>query len=282
MPNTAEDISIVLSGGSGNLDPNLSLGGDPSSSPILDGSINNLFDDVSPEEAEDGHEDYRCFYVFNDGDESVYNVNIWVQSEVEGGSTVELGIKNSDELQRITLSGALPTSGTVTFSFEGAEFSVPPFSDLAAAAQFIEDSLNALVDGDGEKLLETVQVSTPSSLGSPTLIFDILFTINDGSTDHEQLEIVSNDFLPPEVTVAVTTPQEGSPINTVAPEIPNSETPPGGVGFFVPSEQSPISVYKLRPAEGMPIWVKRVTPAGVESLELDGVTVRFRMETIEP
>ena len=58
------DIVYFMSGGSGNSNPNNSIGGDPSSSPIS-GLVNNLFDNISPEETTAGKTDYRCFYIFN-------------------------------------------------------------------------------------------------------------------------------------------------------------------------------------------------------------------------
>ena len=47
MPITASDIEFRLSGGVGNSDPNLSLGGVKSTTEIVDATDNNLYDDVS-------------------------------------------------------------------------------------------------------------------------------------------------------------------------------------------------------------------------------------------
>lgn len=282
MTVTVEDISIVLSGGINNLDPNLSLGGDPSTTPVRDNLINNLFSDVTPDQAEDGYEDYRCFYFFNDGDSTIYNIEVWIESQVEDGASIELGIEETDELQRITLSGAIPTSGTATWAYEGEEFTTGVFTDLAEAALFFQDAFNSLVDDDGNKLLETVEVTTPSNLGSPTIIFDVLFTGNDGKRNHSLVELVEDAYTPTQVTFTVTVAQEGAPVNTIAAEIANEATTPAGVNFYAPSQQSPITVYKLKPAEGFPIWVRRTTPTGQESVANDGAVLRFRVETLEP
>lgn len=283
MPNTKEDISIVLSGGSSNTDPNLSLGGDPSITPIANGLLNNLFNDVEPSEAETGHEDHRCFYIFNDGAEDVYNIQVWVESEVDGGSIIELGIEDRDEVQRFTISGTLPTSGFGGFTYENIGFIIPAiFNDLEVAAQYIQDTLNSIVDGDGNQLLEDVEVTTPSSIGAPTVIFDILFGTDDGKKNHDTISFINNSYVPSGLTVTITTVQQGAPINTIASTISNDGTPPGGVGFFVPSTQSPIVVPRLRPSEGFPIWAKRVTAENTPSLSADGVTIRFKMETIKP
>ncbi len=70
------DLSLVYSGSSTNNDPNLSLGGASSSFRVSSDVINNLFDDVQPEESLEGHEDYRCLYMFNDSEETAYNITI--------------------------------------------------------------------------------------------------------------------------------------------------------------------------------------------------------------
>ncbi len=65
MPITATDIVFRLSGGSGNTDPNASLGGAKSSTAITSASLANLFDNVSGAESAAGDTEYRCFYVHN-------------------------------------------------------------------------------------------------------------------------------------------------------------------------------------------------------------------------
>ena len=282
MAVTAEDISIVLSGGVNNLDPNLSLGGDPSSKEIRSGLINNLFSNITPDQAEDGYEDYRCFYLFNDSDSTVYNIEIWIESEAEGGASIELGVAQSDEVQRITISQAFPTSGKAVLAYEGNEFDFDAFVDFGEAALALQDSLLSLVDDNDEPLLEEVEVTTPSSTGSSTYIFDVLFTGKEGSRNHSLIEVVQDAFVPTQTEVSVTVSQEGTPVNTIAPEIATEITSPSNVVFYAPTEDEPISVYKLKSAEGFPVWVKRTTEEQTESVASDNVILRIRLETISP
>ena len=281
MSISEQDISIVLSGGVNNINPNLSLGGDPSITPIGDNIINNLFSDVSPDQAASGSEDYRCFYFFNDSEQIIYNIKIWIESEVEGGSNIEMGIEEVDELQRMTVSVDTPASGKSTWRYETYLFDVLKYDKLEDYVAAFENSLNTL-GSEADDLLETVSVSTPSSLGQPTIILDILFGDKDGKRNHEAIVLVVNDYIPPSVTLTLNTIQQGAPINTLAPVIVNEFTAPGGVNFFVPSEQSPINLYKLRPAEGFPIWIKRITSANSTSVAGDGARIRFKLETIKP
>jgi hypothetical protein len=92
MPIKDTDITFVLSGGSSNANPYLSLGGDPSGYPIS-GTLNNLFDNVTMEEATAGDMDYRCIYVFNDHTtDALYETRIYLENQVSGGSTIEIGV----------------------------------------------------------------------------------------------------------------------------------------------------------------------------------------------
>lgn len=60
------DIKFFLSGGAGNSDPNLSLGGAISATELVAATVGNLFDNVSGAESAAGDVEYRCFYVKND------------------------------------------------------------------------------------------------------------------------------------------------------------------------------------------------------------------------
>lgn len=279
MTTSKADISFVLSGGSGNLDPNQSLGGNPSASPVTDSSLNNLFDDVAADETEDGHEDYRCIYIFNDGDTTIFNVKVWIYDDFDEGSFLEMGIEQRDEVQRITISGDVVTSGSVTFAYGTQQFVSNYNSDLGVWATELEDSLNSLAES-GFSLLKDVAV-TAQNAGSDVIVFDVSFVNRDGKRNHSTLSVVSNS-LSPTVSVAVSTPQQGSPINTIAATINVETTPPGGVGFFVPTEQSPITLPYLKVNEGFPIWIKRYTEPSTVAVADDGFTLRFSAESLDP
>lgn len=282
MTTNAEQISVVLSGGTVNINPNAALGGDPSSSPITTGILNNLFDDVSPEESRDGHEDYRCIYLFNDGDSTIYVIKVWILEDFTDGSTMELGIESRDETQRITLSGGVCTGGSLELSYKGQTFTINYNADLGVWATQLQTALNNLTDTEGDNFFRSVSV-TAQTAGSATIIFDVKFSGQDGKRNHDRLEVVNNNLTPNGVIeVFISAPSEGSPINTIAPEINVEVTPPGGVGFFAASELSPIELPKLAPEEGFPLWIKRVTTAGVQAKERDGFKLRFSAQSMEP
>lgn len=91
MTISAEQLQFFLSGGSVNTDPNYSIGGAISSAPVL-GVLNNLFRDVSSDEAASGRTDYRCVYIKNiSSSDSLYEAEIYVYSQSSGGSSVMIG-----------------------------------------------------------------------------------------------------------------------------------------------------------------------------------------------
>jgi|ERR1041384_5337589 hypothetical protein len=88
MPIASSDIKIFLSGGSGNTDPNASLGGVKSSTEVTDNTLNNLFDDVSGTESNAGDTEYRCVYVYNNhGTLSMQNTRVYISSNTSSADT---------------------------------------------------------------------------------------------------------------------------------------------------------------------------------------------------
>lgn len=277
MATTATEISVVLSGGQDNLNPDLSIGGSPSLDPVTSNVLNNLFSDISSDQNLDGTEDYRCIYFFNDGDSTIYNIKVFVSEDYEGGAVIETGIASQDERQRILIIG-LPTGGSATFSYEGNNVVLNYDSSLSTMALNFQNALNSLTYESGEKMLQDVLITAQPI--TTNIIFDISFLERDGKRDHPLLELVSNDFTP-SVLITVTTTLAGNPINTIASEIGNSTTPPGGVGFFASNVNSPITLPKLRSGDGFPLWIKRVVEANTEARANDGFNLKFQAESLE-
>lgn len=119
MAIAASDIKFYLSGGAGNSDPDASLGGAISTTAITDATLNNLFDDVSGDEALAGDTEYRGFYVKNDhGALTWSNVVAWIQTNTPGADTVEIAIEaaKGSPCQTIADESTAPT---------GPSFSAP-------------------------------------------------------------------------------------------------------------------------------------------------------------
>ena len=89
MAIVAGDIIFRLSGGAGNSDPDLSLGGVISSTAITDASVENLFDNVSGAESTAGDTEYRGFYVLNNhGSLTWQSVKLWISTETPSADSL--------------------------------------------------------------------------------------------------------------------------------------------------------------------------------------------------
>lgn len=277
----ASNISIVLSGGTVNLNPDDSIGGDPSSSPILDATLNNLFADVTADQTATGYEDYRCIYMFNDGPTPVYNFGLWIESDFSGGATMELGITNSNESQRVTISGGPITGGSFTLSYKTFPFVVNYNSDLSVWVSSFQSALDNLQDGSGNIVFDSPKVIAQNA-GANTFVFDVSFSGLDAKRNLDKLQVASNSLISTStISIFISTTSEGAPINTIAPEINLETTPPGGVGFYAASKQSPITLPVLNPNDGFPLWIKRTIVAGTEAVERDGFQLSFRADSIK-
>jgi hypothetical protein len=97
MPIDTTDIDFHLSGGSGNSDPEASLGGAISTTEITDASLANLFDHVKGQEATAGKTEYRCFYVKNNhGSLTLQDAKIWIHQVTDStDDEIEIGLGTS-------------------------------------------------------------------------------------------------------------------------------------------------------------------------------------------
>lgn len=259
----SSDISFLLSGGSSNQNPALSLGGSPSSMPVS-GNLNSLFADVESTEATSGLTDYRCFYILNgSATETLYSASIHVQSQSLGGSYADIGLSKSTEVQTLEISGS-PTSGTLSMRLGGAEFQGTWGGSGLDFLTSLKSSMAAAGLGD-------IQVSY--TLGS-SHVFTLYFRGSLDNKAHPLVEVVSNG-LSPASTAAVSRQTQGSPINSVAPLVATPSTSPSGVTFSQTSSSSKILVGSLGPGDSMPVWIRRTTPAGTDFKESDSITIRL-------
>lgn len=120
MPIISTDIIYRLSGGSGNTDPNASLGGVKSSTAIGSG-LHNLFDIVSSAESAAGDTEYRCFYVHNaHATLTMQNSVIWIQSNTTStDTTIEIALGSS------AVNGTEQTVANESTAPTGVTFSAP-------------------------------------------------------------------------------------------------------------------------------------------------------------
>ena len=269
----ANDISLNLSGGTSNTNPNLSLGGDPSAYEITT-NLQNLFANVTATDAASGYIDFRCFYVFNNNNtDTLFDTSVYFDNVLDSEPQLQLGLYLADDVQRLVISQNV-VSGTMVLRYGSSTYYyTSPISwglDYLDFRQNMENALNSITDLTGVQVL--------ASAGGSFYTFEIAFTNNDGNKYHPTLYVSSNNLLTnvsTNPTVAIQKIVSGSPINTIPDSLPNSLVSPVGPAFYSTSSKARKFVGTLRPGEGFPVWVKRNVPKNANPSAASGSTFRL-------
>jgi hypothetical protein len=268
-----EKILFLLSGGSSNFDPSSSLGGFPSSARVS-GGTNGLFSDIPPAQATSGYIDYRCLYLRNSSESDfLYDSSVYVNSEVSGGSSIQIGVFRSSEKQTISIDGPAD-SGFLVLRLGTIQFS----SDFAGSVSSFASNIVSSMSSVGLK----GAVAEWSSNGLKSDI-SISFLGEMNNRSWPLLEVIENGLGPGEKPViSISRQSSGSPVNAVAPTIATPEVPPTGVAFEQTSPTARIELGTFGPGDTIPLWIKRTTPPDTPLKELDGVTIRLSGDPFGP
>lgn len=114
------DIGMFLTGGSSNTNPNLSLGGNVSSTQVVSNNLHNLFRRITDSEASSGVTLYRCVAIKNrDATAEMRNVVLYMVSDTK--SVDSLGLYSKAQAGRNTVETAVaneftaPTGSNINF-----------------------------------------------------------------------------------------------------------------------------------------------------------------------
>lgn len=145
----AANLIFTLTGGAGNADPDASLGGVGSSEELNETPLNNLFDNVDPDEASAGDVEYRAIDIFNDGDEAAVIVEFYISSQTSSEDT-DLAVGLDDTIQIIADEAIAP--GDVTFSAPTEESPLSVLDITAGGRQrvWIRRNVNAGADNTAD------------------------------------------------------------------------------------------------------------------------------------
>lgn len=131
----ASNLVFRLTGGASNATPASSLGGIMSANALSGTALNNLFDNVSPEEATAGATEYRMIDVYNSGDAAAESVELYCSSNTTSTyTTLHLGYdatnsphESGDSLETLANETTAPASPTITFAdrTSGAKLALP-------------------------------------------------------------------------------------------------------------------------------------------------------------
>jgi hypothetical protein len=262
----ATQIKFFLSGGLNNSNPNKSLGGSCSSFPIS-GSVNNLFADITSEEARVGKVDFRCFYVKNtSAEESLYDLKMFINSQKSSGSTTQVGVTKITDTQELRVNGAV-ISGNLLLKYKQQQIFVTWGGSAATFSSNLNFALNAAGLGD-------IEISHAGS--SLSNVFNLKFKGNLNYRNQPLLEVISNNLngiAKPVVTTKKIS--EGQPINSLAPLLAVETVPPASVEFQNTSSIQQIDIGVLQPGDQIPVWIKRLTAPDTSFEERDYFTFKI-------
>ena len=268
----ASDISLNLSGGATNTNPNLSLGGNPSAYEITS-VMQNLFNNVTQENAASGYTDYRCFYVFNNNaTDTLFSSSVYFDNVLDSAPQLQLGLFLADDVQRMVISQDV-ISGTLTLRYgDSTYYYTSAISWGGSYLQFrtnMETALNALSSLSGVQIL--------ASAGGSFFTFEIAFTGDDGNKYQPTLAVSANNLSTGSgtATVAIQKIVDGGPINTIPDTLANATTAPVNTTFYNTSDAERKAVGTLRPNEGFPVWVKRTVPPDANPSAASGSTFKL-------
>lgn len=191
MPFNA-DTNWVHSFSPDNKNPAKDLGGVPSNFELSVYPMNNLFCDISPQKAQAGLIDYRCFYIFNKSPTNyIHNVEISM-SLLPGGSTINFGSVLADDTQQIVIT---PNISTETPDFDGyiildtslgPPISVYWYGSIANMATDFQKKLRAI------PICANCTVTGQTFTGAAGWALNVTFTGAAGNRYLEDIVIVAN------------------------------------------------------------------------------------------
>lgn len=196
MAISGTDISFRLSttsGSSGNstsqTNVNQSLGKYLSTTNISSGPLNNLFDNISGISNASSGTDYRCFFVYNSNTvDTLYDSVIWINSQVSGGASIQIGldpsgnkIHNSVSPQAVSISTESNAPSGVSFSTPDSEansLSVGNLSPSYCRAVWVKRSANnnTPINNDGVHFFLTGNASSGAQSMEDALSYAVKVT----------------------------------------------------------------------------------------------------------
>lgn len=124
----AATLELRLTGGAANSDVDASLGGIMSSNQLSATAMNNIFDDVQPDEATSGETEYRMIDIYNSGDAAAVSVEVYIDPQTSSADTsLEIGEDDTNNphasgasLETLANEGVAPASPVITFGVHGS------------------------------------------------------------------------------------------------------------------------------------------------------------------
>jgi hypothetical protein len=143
----AASLVLHLTGGSANSDPNASLGGVRSTTVLSATALNNLFDNVDPNEAVAGDVEYRAVDLYNAGNATAVSVALFFDPNTSSADTT-LAVATEaipiDSSLAIADESTAPAGGlTFTEPTSAAKKSLPDIPQAQGCRLWVRRTVNA-------------------------------------------------------------------------------------------------------------------------------------------
>lgn len=137
----AATLEFRLTGGASNSDVDTSLGGVMSSTEVSSTALNNIFDNVNPEERVSGDTEYRMIDVYNSGDAAATSVEFYINSNTtSSGSVLYAGEDATNnphtaaaDLETLSNESTAPASPIISFGAHDSADKLP-LNDIPAGS----------------------------------------------------------------------------------------------------------------------------------------------------
>jgi hypothetical protein len=152
----ASDLTFHLTGGASNADPDASLGGTGSSEVLSSTALNNLFDNINPDETLSGPlTEYRAIDIVNDGDAEARSIEFYLTDTPNSESILAIWY-DSTGTQSIADEANEPVgaNGNWSLPLVGSKLA---FDDLAAAGTY-RVWVKRTVDQDADNINEDTAI----------------------------------------------------------------------------------------------------------------------------
>jgi len=230
--------------------------------------MDTLFPPVTKDEALTGSVTYRCFYVTNDGMDTLQTVNCYLE-QGDNISDTRLGANLATEIQQIILSGD-PIGGTFRLTYTA----------VIGGSAVSQETYDITFDPDPDTMANNIQTAlndlthlsevTATAQFTDAWRYNVTFGGVHSNRLQRLLEVTNNAVTGGVFTVASLV--KGSPINAIAPSIGFDNQPPNGVAFV--AQSAIITIGDILSLDGFSLWLKRTTPAvQVNGTEQDHITV---------
>jgi len=259
------DLSNILkykySGGFDNEDSNKSIGGDISNYNVSNFK-QNIFNNVTESDYNQGLIDYRCVYLENISNKRIHNLSV-VLDDFFKGAIFSLGFNFKNDIQTITITGGdFINDQSLTFSFNSRNFIVKYNTNINIFVNNFQKSINKIFN------LKDVTVNGSYANGNSVLI--IYFQGSSGYKQQPLIKVESYTLTPVPI-ITIIKKQNGSPVNCIQEKLNNTLQSPSKIDFL--DGGTKIEFVFLEVGDFLPIWLRRQVFSGIVPIENDGCSI---------